>query len=112
MNWPIGGCWCCCWPEDLGRFAPSFQGDAGGALFSLLLSSGAEMVGAAREVRSPTVLLRLDAGATPTTSVNSAFCLAMAAAASGNMRLIWDVSKPELRFPAPGDGGGRPRPME
>ena len=79
-------------------------------LFSFL-SSGAEMVGATKELRSPTVLLRLEAGATPVMSVNSAFCFAIAAAASGNMRLIMAWSRPELRF-APGDGGGRPRAIE
>ena len=43
----------------------------------------------------------------PVCCVNSAFFLAMAAAASGNIALIVDGSRPELRL-APGDGGGRP----
>jgi hypothetical protein len=42
--------------------------------------------------------------------VNSAFFLAIAAAASGNMALIVEESSPELRF-APGDGGGRPKEL-
>jgi hypothetical protein len=67
------------------------------------------MVGATNEVRSPkTALFRFDGGALPVCCVNSAFFFAIAAAASGNMALIVEESRPELRF-APGDGGGRPR---
>lgn len=69
------------------------------------------MVGATNEPRSPkTALLRLEGGALPVCCVNSAFFLAIAAAASGNMALIVEESRPELRF-APGDGGGRPKEL-
>lgn len=82
------------------------QGEEGGWPRSLL--SGAEIVGATNDVRSPkTALLRFDGGALPVCCVNSAFFLAMAAAASGNIALIVEESRPELRL-APGDGGGRP----
>jgi hypothetical protein len=42
--------------------------------------------------------------------VNSAFFFAIAAAASGNMALMVDESRAELRF-APGDGGGRTKEL-
>jgi hypothetical protein len=75
------------------------------------LLSGAEIVGATNEVRSPkTALFRFDGGALPVCCVNSAFFFAIAAAASGNMALIVEESRPELRF-APGDGGGRPKEL-
>jgi hypothetical protein len=62
---------------------------------------------ATMELPPPMVLLRLDAGAIPVMSMNSAFGLAMAAAASGNIRLMVVVSRPELHsVTAPSDGGG------
>lgn len=74
--------------------------------------SGVEMVGATSDVRSAkTALLRFEGGgAFPVCWVNSAFFLAIAAAASGNIALIVDESRPELRL-APGEGGGRPREL-
>lgn len=70
------------------------------------------MVGATRDERSPpkTALLRFEAGAFPVCWVNSAFFFAIAAAASGNMALMVEESRPEFLF-APGDGGGRPREL-
>ncbi len=66
-------------------------------------------MGATNDARSlKTALFLLDGGALPVCWVNSAFFFAMAAAASGNMALIVDESRPELRL-APGEGGGRPR---
>lgn len=76
-------------------------------MLSLLLS-GADMVGGMNDERSPnTALLRFEGGALPVCCVNSAFFLAIAAAASGNIALMVEESRPVLRL-APGDGGGRP----
>lgn len=60
-----------------------------------------------KEERSPKALLRVDGAALPVCCAYSAFFWAMAAAASGNMALIVDVSRPELRL-LPGDTGGLP----
>ena len=69
------------------------------------------MVGAIKDARSPSAaLLRFEGGALPDCCVNSAFFFAMAAAASGNIALIVEESRPELRL-APADGGGRPREL-
>jgi len=57
------------------------------------------------------VLLRFDGGAFPVCSLKSAFCFAIAAAASGNMELIVLGSRPELRLPL-GEGGGLPNACE
>jgi len=76
-------------------------------------SSGVVMVGVMRELRSLTVavLLREVFGTEPVWWVKSAFCFAMAAAASGNMELISAGSNPERRLVL-GEGGGRPKPTE
>src|SRR4051812_38305546 len=92
-NWPMGG-----WPEeDLGRdgsLGP--QGDVG---FCPLGSSlGAEMVGAASEDRGFTMLFLAEVGGLPVCWVNFAFSVAIAAAASGNMALMVDGSRPDWRF--------------
>ena len=67
------------------------------------------MVGATNELRcSPkAALLRLEGGALPVCCAYSALFCAIAAAASGNMALIVEESRPELRL-FPGEGGGRP----
>ena len=112
MNWPMGGC-----PDDdfgrvigCGSVVPRPHGDAGcWERPSLPLPAGAVMVGAIKEDRfSRTALLRFDSGALPFSCVYFAFCVAIAAAASGNMAWMVDGSRPELRL-LPGDGGGRPR---
>jgi hypothetical protein len=101
-----------CWPDDdLGRVSvgrwPQGAGD-GCVAFSLRLSLGSEMDGATKDVRSPrAVLLRLEGGALPVCCEYSAFFLAMAAAASGNMAIMAEGSNPELRLLA-GEGSGRP----
>lgn len=51
------------------------------------------MVGAA------TALLRFDEGGAPVCCVNFAFSVAMAAAASGNMALMVEGSRPDWRLP-------------
>ena len=64
------------------------------------------MVGATREERSAkTALFRLDVE--PVCCANSAFFFAIAAAASGNIALIVEESRPEFRL-ALGEGGIRP----
>lgn len=115
LNWPIG----CCPEEDFGRGIdwwlselrwPQGSGD-GSETLSLPFSPGAEMVGATSDDRSPkAALLRLEVGMLPVCWVYSAFFFAIAAAASGNIALIVDGSRPELRL-FPGDGGGRPREL-
>lgn len=56
--------------------------------------------------------MRLEVGVLPVCSLKSAFCLAMAAAASGNSELMVLGSRPELRL-APGEGGGlAPNPKD
>jgi hypothetical protein len=91
---------------SVGRW-PQGAGD-GCVAFSLRLSLGSEMDGATKDVRSPrAVLLRLEGGALPVCCEYSAFFLAMAAAASGNMAIMAEGSNPELRLLA-GEGSGRP----
>lgn len=76
-------------------------------IFSLR-SLGSDIDGATSDVRSPmAALLRLEEGALPVCCVNSAFFFAMAAAASGNMALIVEGSKPEFLL-LPGEGSGLP----
>lgn len=70
-----------------------------------MLSSEADIEG------PPMVLFRFVTGTFPVCCVYSAFCFAIAAAASGNMELMVLGSRPELRL-APGDGGGFPKPNE
>ena len=65
------------------------------------------MVGVASEPRS-TVLLRFDGGGLPVCWAYSARFCAIAAAASGNMALMVDVSSPELRLLPAGDIGDLP----
>lgn len=78
-------------------------------MFSFALSVGSDMDGATKDERSPNAaLLRLEVGAFPVCCVYSAFFLAMAAAASGNIAVIVDGSSPEFLL-FPGDGKGRPR---
>lgn len=70
-------------------------------------------MGVIRELRSlmVAVLFRDVVGMEPVCCVKSAFCFAIAAAASGNMELISAGSSPELRLVL-GDGGRRPNPNE
>lgn len=102
----------CCPEDDLGRFSAARwpQGvGLGCIMFSFVLSVGSDMDGATNDERSPNAaLLRLDVGAFPVCWVYSAFFLAMAAAASGNIAVIVDGSNPEFLL-LPGDGKGRPR---
>lgn len=89
----IGGCWSC-WRQLILSFP----------LFSL----GAEMVGVTSELRSPNAaLFRVEDAVLPVCCAYSAFFWAMAAAASGNMALMVELSRPEFLLLA-GETGGRP----
>jgi hypothetical protein len=106
---------CCCPEDDFGRAIGGWgsgarwaHGDEGCWLKVSLPPSGADMVGATREERSAkTALLRLDVEAFPVCCANSAFFFAIAAAASGNIALMVEESRPEFRL-ALGEGGIRP----
>ena len=109
MNWPIGAC-----PEDdLGRAFWSLfrepQGEGGGGPLFSELSLGPDIVGAARDDRdSYAALLRFEVGGFPVCCVNFAFSVAMAAAASGNIALMVEGSRPECLL-TPRVLGGRER---
>jgi hypothetical protein len=84
------------------------QGDGGGWLLLSDASAGPDMVGAGREDRgSYAALFRLEEGGLPVCWVNLAFSVAIAAAASGNIALIVDGSRPECLLVVEGVAGGR-----
>lgn len=100
----------CCWADNCcSVFGERHDAADAGIMFSLRLSSGPVVVGIAKELRSlSTVLFRLDL-ASDVCWKKSAFCLAIALAASGNMELMVVMSRPELRFTFGEEGLGRPR---
>lgn len=98
-NWPMG-----VWDEpaleDVAASPPLPQGDAVEPTFPSLESEVAPAIlDPVIPVRgSMARLLRFDEGGFPVCWVNLAFSVAMAAAASGNMALIVEASRPECRL--------------